>query len=80
VLERDEAKAETKPTRKELDVARALAQGLKNRDIAEHLHMSVNTVEFHVRNLFAKLGVSTRTELTLRARSLGWLDTYEPLC
>lgn len=69
-----------RPTRKELAVVRALALGLRNRDVASQLQMSVHTVEFHIRNVFTKLGVSTRTEVITRARQLGWLDTQDPLC
>jgi DNA-binding NarL/FixJ family response regulator len=79
IAERD-ADGGQKPTRKELAVVRALGQGLRNRDIAEELQMSVNTVEFHIRNLFAKLGASTRTEVVTRARQLGWLDSLDSLC
>ena len=70
-----ETGATQKPTRKELAVVRALEQGQRNREIADALQLSVNTVEFHIRNLFAKLGASTRTEVVVRARQLGWLDS-----
>jgi len=69
-----------RPTHKELEVVRALAQGLKNREIADRLQLSENTVEYHIRRLFAKLGASSRTEVILRAQQFGWLDTQEPLC
>jgi ATP/maltotriose-dependent transcriptional regulator MalT len=35
--------------------------------------VSVNTVRFHVKNVYAKLGVGTRLEAVDRARQLGWL-------
>ncbi|MBL8093572.1 MAG: response regulator transcription factor [Anaerolineales bacterium] len=44
-----------------------LAQGQTNKDIAQALLVSVRTVEAHVRNLFSKLGVRSRTEAALWA-------------
>jgi DNA-binding CsgD family transcriptional regulator len=38
-------------------------QGLSNRDAAAHLFVSPRTVDFHLRNVFTKLGVSSRAEL-----------------
>jgi DNA-binding NarL/FixJ family response regulator len=39
------------------------ASGLTNRQIAQHLFVALPTVETHLRDTFAKLGVSSRTEL-----------------
>jgi DNA-binding NarL/FixJ family response regulator len=69
-----------RPTRKEREVLQALARGLKNRELADELHLSVNTVEYHLRNLFAKLGASSRADALMRAQRLGWLDSHEHLC
>ena len=41
-----------------------LADGSRNRDIAEALSISENTVKFHVANVYRKLGVSNRSEAT----------------
>ncbi len=68
------------PTRKELEVLSAIARGLRNRDIANELHLSVNTVEYHIRNLFLKLEATSRADALMRAQRLGWLDSQEPLC
>ena len=38
-------------------------QGLSNRDAAAQLFVSPRTVDFHLRNVFSKLGVSSRAEL-----------------
>ena len=46
---------------RELEVLRLLASGRTNRDIAAELVVSENTVARHVQNIFAKLGVSSRT-------------------
>jgi DNA-binding NarL/FixJ family response regulator len=55
----------------ELDVLRLIRRGLRNADIAAELHLSTNTVQFHVRNVLSKLGARNRTEATERARELG---------
>ncbi len=47
---------------KELGVLRQLARGQSNKDIARVLSISDQTVKFHLRNVYRKLGVSTRTE------------------
>jgi DNA-binding NarL/FixJ family response regulator len=63
-----------------MDVLLALAHGLKNKDIADELSVSVHTVEFHIHNLFLKLNASSRADALMRAQRLGWLDMTEPLC
>jgi DNA-binding NarL/FixJ family response regulator len=49
-------------TQREQQVASLVSHGLTNRGIAERLHVTDKTVEMHLSNIFAKLGVSTRTE------------------
>ena len=49
-------------TPRELEVLRLLASGARNREIAEQLTVSVNTVKYHIENLYEKLGVSSRTQ------------------
>jgi DNA-binding CsgD family transcriptional regulator len=56
-------------TPQELQIARLAAQGMSNRQIAEHLFLSHRTVGSHLYNLFPKLGITTRSELS-RALSL----------
>jgi DNA-binding NarL/FixJ family response regulator len=70
----------TMPTPKEVDVLRALARGLKNKDIADELSVSVHTVEYHIHNLFLKLNASSRADVLMRAQRMGWLDMTETLC
>lgn len=48
---------------RELEVARLVAEGLANKAIAARLHLSVRTVEVHVRHALAKLGLENRTQL-----------------
>jgi DNA-binding CsgD family transcriptional regulator len=51
-------------TDSELAVARLVAQGFTNREVAEHLFVSPHTVSGYLRHVFAKLGVNSRVELT----------------
>ena len=50
-------------TPQELQVARLVGQGMSNRDVAAQLYVSPRTVDFHLRNVFTKAGVSSRAEL-----------------
>jgi DNA-binding CsgD family transcriptional regulator len=50
-------------TPQELQVARFVAQGLPTREVAAQLFLSPRTIDFHLRNVFAKLGIASRTEL-----------------
>jgi LuxR family maltose regulon positive regulatory protein len=49
-------------TEREESVLALVAEGKSNAQIAAVLTLSENTVKFHLRNLFAKLGVANRTE------------------
>jgi DNA-binding NarL/FixJ family response regulator len=51
---------------REAAVLKLLAEGRSNAGIARDLRMSPNTVKFHLRNLYSKLGVSNRTEAAVR--------------
>ncbi|MGW6906824.1 response regulator [Streptomyces sp. NPDC054940] len=55
-------------TERELDTARAIADGLGNPEIAERLHISIATVKAHTGNLFAKLAVENRVQIALLVR------------
>ena len=56
---------------REREVLQLLTQGQTNREIAEHLIVSVSTVKVHVEHILAKLGVSDRTQAAVRAVELG---------
>ncbi|MFD7231091.1 response regulator [Streptomyces sp. NPDC059881] len=55
-------------TERELDTARAIADGLGNPEIAERLGISIATVKAHTGNLFAKLAVENRVQIALLVR------------
>jgi DNA-binding CsgD family transcriptional regulator len=53
-------------TPNEAQVAGLVAEGLTNKEVAARLFLSTKTVEFHLRNVFRKVGVKSRTELSRR--------------
>jgi LuxR family maltose regulon positive regulatory protein len=57
-------------TDRELDVLRLMAEGLKYKEIAARLFISLNTVRFHVKAIYGKLNVNNRTQAIQRARQL----------
>jgi LuxR family maltose regulon positive regulatory protein len=61
-------------TEREVQVLELLAAGLTNREIADELVISSETVKKHASNIYGKLGVNNRTEAASRARKLGWLS------
>jgi two-component system nitrate/nitrite response regulator NarL len=56
-------------SKREQDVVRGIAEGMTNREIAEHLKLSAHTVKNHVFRIFDRLGVSSRVEVVLYAVS-----------
>jgi DNA-binding NarL/FixJ family response regulator len=61
-------------TPREREVLQILAEGCSNKQIATRLMVSARTVNFHLDNIFAKLHVNTRTEASLMAIRMGWVD------
>ncbi len=59
---------------RELEVLVELASGAQNKVIARNLQMTENTVKFHLKNVFHKLGVHHRSEALLAARARGLLS------
>jgi DNA-binding NarL/FixJ family response regulator len=53
-------------TAHEVQVAALLQRGATNREIASALYVSPKTVEYHLANVYRKLGLRSRTELALR--------------
>ncbi|MDA7417252.1 response regulator transcription factor [Xenophilus arseniciresistens] len=60
-------------TSRENEILRMVAQGMTNREIAETVFLSRHTVECHIKHIYRKLAVSTRTRAVHEARTRGWL-------
>ena len=61
-------------TAREMEVIQLMAQGLANKQIALALGVSEHTVKFHLSSLYAKLGISSRTEAVKRGIELGLIS------
>ncbi len=61
-------------TAREKEVLQLMAQGLANKQIALALAISEHTVKFHLSSLYAKLGISSRTEAVRRGIELGLIS------
>ncbi|WP_250655851.1 helix-turn-helix transcriptional regulator [Alkalimarinus coralli] len=53
-------------TQREKEVLTLVTQGLSNKLIAENLHISLNTLKVHIRNLYGKMGVESRTQALVK--------------
>lgn len=60
---------------RELEVLKGIVEGLKDRDIANALHISEHTVRSHVKSLYRKLGVSSRSQAVARAVRAGIIES-----
>lgn len=69
----DETELLESPTSRELELLRLIEVGLSNQQLADRLNVSVATVKWHLYNLYAKLGVSSRSAALARARALNLL-------
>jgi len=69
---RDQARVEALGlTPRELDILEAMAAGLSNREIAERLFVSENTVKTHAARVFSKLSARRRTQAVQLAKEAG---------
>jgi DNA-binding CsgD family transcriptional regulator len=60
-------------TRRELEILELIARGMSNREIAEKLYVSENTVKTHSSRVFDKLGAKRRTQAVQRGKEFGLL-------
>lgn len=65
-------------SKRELQVLEMVVTGASNQEIAQKLVISVNTVKVHMRNIFEKMEVQSRTEASMRAIQEGWVTVTEP--
>ena len=70
--------AETRLTKRELEIARLIAQEMTSREIAAKLFISERTVEAHVTNMLNKLGLNSRIELARWLVSVGGVEPVTP--
>lgn len=63
LLEKKENKAIDRLTHREIEIVSMLQQGATYRTVAERLFISVDTVKFHIRNIYSKLQINSRAEL-----------------
>ncbi|KAA9005024.1 response regulator transcription factor [Paenibacillus spiritus] len=61
-------------TEQELRVVRLIADGLSNKEIAGRLHIAPETVKWHIKNAYRKLGIGNRVLLLRHAKDNGWLN------
>ncbi len=59
---------------RELEILKLISSGRSNQEISTQLYLSMNTVKWHLRNIYGKLGAENRTDAAARARSLDLLD------
>jgi DNA-binding NarL/FixJ family response regulator len=55
-------------TPRELEIVRLIAEGLRNRAVADRLFITEGTVKIHLHRIYEKLGIGGRFELALYAR------------
>jgi DNA-binding NarL/FixJ family response regulator len=61
-------------TQRELEVLKLAAKGMSNKDIGEALVISVRTVQAHLRDIFNRMGVGSRSEAILYGLKRGWFS------
>ena len=62
-------------TTRETELLALIAQGMSNKEIAEKVFVSENTVKKHLANIYRKLDVSRRTQAVSKAREMGILSS-----
>jgi len=59
---------------REMEVLKLAAKGMTNKEIADSLHLSTRTVQAHLRTVFDKLSVGSRSEAVLHGLRRGWFN------
>ena len=62
----------TSLTARELEIVRGIEEGLSYKRLAERLHLSLDTVRSHIRQVYRKLEVNSKSEIILKARQRLW--------
>ena len=57
-------------SKREMEILILITDGLRNKEIAEQLMISLNTVLYHIKNIYSKLGVNKRTLAVAKAKEL----------
>jgi DNA-binding NarL/FixJ family response regulator len=55
-------------TQREYEIAHLICQGKSNEEIAGLIYLSINTIKFHLKNIYEKLDISSRTQLIIKMR------------
>lgn len=61
-------------TRRECEILTMVAKGMNRSDIAAELNLSPNTVATHIKSIYRKLDISSKTEATMKAISMGLIE------
>jgi len=61
-------------TEREMDVLHLLSAGLTNQQIADRLHIALDTVKHHTSNIYGKLSVRNRTQAVAKSRAIGLIE------
>lgn len=77
-VSRPESRPAEHLTEREIQLLGHVAEGLSNKAIARELSISENTVKYHLKKIFQKLGVQSRTEAVTHAISTGLLSPHLP--
>lgn len=72
LIDQVDLKKSSQLTEREFEVLSLLASGARNKDIAEHLNLSVRTIRYHIENIYGKLGAHTRTQAVRAAAEQGF--------
>lgn len=75
--DRLEGKEKERLSGRELEILLLVSKAMSNRQIASYLHISEGTVKRHLTNIYAKLGVSSRTDAAKHALSSGMIKLRE---